>query len=133
MRNRSVGTAVAPQHIPMPRMAGSADREIDPVCGMEVDPANAAGEYNYEGRTYYFCSASCLAKFKADPLTYLARTSVDTACPTGVCAIPTSPTETGMVWTCPMHPEVRQSGPGACPICGMALEPAAPTRGSREP
>ena len=98
------------------------------VCGMEVDPTKAAGEYSYKGHTYYFCSTSCLAKFKADPSNYLAQPAVDTACPTGVCALPISPAETGMIWTCPMHPEVRQSGPGACPICGMALEPAAPTR-----
>jgi P-type Cu+ transporter len=100
----------------------------DPVCGMQVDPVTAAGQYEYERHTYYFCSAACLAKFKAEPARYLTPAAVDATCPTGVCAIPTAPAETGMVWTCPMHPEVRQNGPGACPICGMALEPAAPTR-----
>ena len=104
----------------------------DPVCGMQVDPATAAGQFEYEGHTYYFCSASCLAKFKAEPSKYLAPVGTEAGCPTGVCAIPTSPAETGVVWTCPMHPEVRQSGPGACPICGMALEPVVPTRQEAE-
>ncbi len=100
----------------------------DPVCGMQVDPAAAAGQFEYEGHPYYFCSASCLAKFKAQPSKYLAPVWTEAGCPTGVCVIPTSPAETGVVWTCPMHPQVRQSGPDACPICGMALEPVVPTR-----
>jgi Cu+-exporting ATPase len=104
----------------------------DPVCGMQVDPATAAGQFEYEGHTYYFCSASCLAKFKAQPSKYLAPVGTEASCPTGVCTIPMSPAETGVVWTCPMHPEVRQSGPGACPICGMALEPVVPTRQETE-
>ena len=87
---------------------------VDPVCGMSVDPAKAAGSHEYKGKTYYFCSPSCLAKFKASPGRYTGEES----------APPAAPQRTDVVYTCPMHPEVRQIGPGSCPKCGMALEPA---------
>ncbi|TAK46929.1 MAG: heavy metal translocating P-type ATPase [Xanthobacteraceae bacterium] len=84
----------------------------DPVCGMTVDPHKTQHRYTYEGRPYYFCSAGCRTKFAADPVKYL--TPRDAAPP---------PVAAGAIYTCPMHPEVRQPGPGSCPICGMALEP----------
>ncbi|HEY1426344.1 MAG TPA: YHS domain-containing protein, partial [Caulobacteraceae bacterium] len=88
----------------------------DPVCGMSVDPAKTAHHAEHGGCAYHFCSAGCRKKFEADPQKYLAPPP--TAPP---------PARPGAVHTCPMHPEVRQIGPGACPICGMALEPAAVT------
>ena len=85
---------------------------IDPVCGMTVQPATAAGSYDYRGTTYYFCNPSCLARFKADPDSFLQ--------PKAGSAPPAS---SDALYTCPMHPEIVQHGPGACPKCGMALEP----------
>ena len=90
----------------------------DPVCGMTVDPADAAGTCEYGGRTYYFCSRHCLETFRADPASH--RTGR-----TGKSAEVEHAAEA--VYTCPMHPEVRQAGPGSCPKCGMALEPESPT------
>ena len=87
---------------------------IDPVCGMTVDPATSPHRHVHGRRTYYFCSAGCRGKFAADPEKYLHG-----AAPAAE-ALPA-----GTIYTCPMHPEVRQAGPGACPICGMALEPEA--------
>ena len=84
----------------------------DPVCGMDVDPHTAKFRADHGGRTYYFCAAGCRTKFIADPERYLGQ---DGAAP--------APVDPGAVYTCPMHPEVRQIGPGSCPICGMALEP----------
>lgn len=89
---------------------------LDPVCGMKVDPATTAHHATHDGAHYHFCSAGCLGKFTADPAKYL--TSAPRA---EVIAEP------GAIWTCPMHPEIRQQGPGTCPICGMALEPEAPS------
>ena len=86
----------------------------DPVCGMAVDPHASPHRYAHEGRNYYFCSRGCLAKFANDPRRYLGGTPRATD-PTAAAA--------GSIYTCPMHPEVRQSEPGNCPICGMALEP----------
>ena len=85
----------------------------DPVCGMTVEPHTAAGTQTYNEITYAFCSVHCLEKFRADPAQYVAP-SHDTH-----VSVPRA----GTVYTCPMHPEVRQEGPGACPRCGMALEP----------
>jgi Cu+-exporting ATPase len=100
--------------------AQSSDRAVDPVCGMSVDPHTAAHRHTHEGRPYYFCSAGCRAKFAADPRKYLA----------GKAQAPTpEPVPEGTIYTCPMHPEIRQIGPGACPICGMALEPELATSG----
>ncbi|HET6953053.1 MAG TPA: heavy metal translocating P-type ATPase [Acidimicrobiales bacterium] len=87
----------------------------DPVCGMDVDPHSAAGHVEHGGTTYYFCSPHCQAEFEADPERYVGPA------PQPKQAVPA----VGEVveYTCPMHPEIRQPGPGACPICGMALEP----------
>jgi Cu+-exporting ATPase len=85
---------------------------IDPVCGMTVDPHTTPYRHIHHGRTYYFCSAGCRTKFAADPIKYLTGK--------GKAA---EPMPEGTVYTCPMHPEIRQIGPGTCPICGMALEP----------
>ncbi|MDF0544153.1 heavy metal translocating P-type ATPase [Sphingobium sp. H39-3-25] len=90
----------------------------DPVCGMTVDPAMTAHHAEHGGKSWHFCSAGCRAKFVADPERYL-----------GSPALPANAPE-GTVWTCPMHPEVRQDHPGACPFCGMALEPAIVTADS---
>jgi len=89
----------------------------DPVCGMTVDPAATPHHAKHDGETYYFCSAGCRTKFLADPGRYLHP-----APDTGAATAPA-----GAIWTCPMHPEIRQPGPGTCPICGMALEPAEPS------
>ncbi len=90
----------------------SAMTAIDPVCGMKVDPATAAGSLVHEGVSYYFCNPNCLSRFRTDPGRYLGSTSPAAARPAA-----------GAQFTCPMHPEVLQVGPGACPFCGMALEP----------
>jgi Cu+-exporting ATPase len=89
---------------------------LDPVCGMTVDPQHAAGSSIYRGKTYYFCSKGCVAKFEANPERYLHPS----AQPEPMRAESPVP---GVEYTCPMHPEVRQIGPGSCPKCGMALEP----------
>ncbi len=88
---------------------------IDPVCGMTVDPDRSPHHVTYEGRDYAFCSPGCRSKFAADPEKYLHKLAGPAAA---------APTSSGAIYTCPMHPEVRQIGPGSCPICGMALEPA---------
>ncbi|HEY2413026.1 MAG TPA: heavy metal translocating P-type ATPase [Pirellulaceae bacterium] len=88
---------------------------IDPVCGMTVDPATAPASFEHQGTTYYFCCSHCLTKFKANPGAYLGESK-----PAPTHAPPSSK------YTCPMHPEVVQDGPGACPKCGMALEPTMP-------
>jgi Cu+-exporting ATPase len=85
----------------------------DPVCGMTVEPQHAVGTEIYNGVTYAFCSPHCLGKFRADPTQYMAASHETHG----------SAPVAGTVYTCPMHPEVRQEGPGACPRCGMALEP----------
>jgi Cu+-exporting ATPase len=89
---------------------------IDPVCGMTVDPATSRHRHDYRDQAYYFCAAGCRGKFAAAPEKYLKP---------GVAPEPV--TVEGTIYTCPMHPEVRQIGPGACPICGMALEPVTVT------
>src|ERR1051326_4306585 len=83
---------------------------VDPVCGMTVDPANAAGSFEYQGKTYSFCNTHCLHRFQKDPESFLQKTD------------PKPVTKAGK-YTCPMHPEIIRDGPGSCPICGMALEP----------
>jgi Cu+-exporting ATPase len=90
---------------------------IDPVCGMTVQPATAAGSYEYQGKTYHFCTTSCLTKFRNDPIHYLTPPEQRTP-----LVVPVSPG--GVVeYICPMDPEVLETQPGACRICGMALEP----------
>jgi YHS domain-containing protein len=91
--------------------------DVDLVCGMKVDPAKSPHRYTHGGRSYFFCSAGCRNKFIADPGKYLSKAGADQP--------PSTPVPEGTIYTCPMHPEVRQIGPGACPICGMALEPEA--------
>ncbi len=97
---------------------------VDPVCGMQVDPARSAGSFEYKGATYYFCSVRCLEKFKNDPESFLARAAAQPAEPKGSPPLPVA--ERPSLYTCPMHPEIRQDGLGSCPKCGMALEPVAP-------
>lgn len=87
----------------------------DPVCGMAVDPATSQHRFDYRGDVYHFCSAGCQAKFAADPKQYLDSGTPKASVPEGT------------IYTCPMHPQIRQSGPGNCPICGMTLEPEVAT------
>ncbi|HKW03220.1 MAG TPA: heavy metal translocating P-type ATPase [Vicinamibacterales bacterium] len=126
-------------------------RAIDPVCGMTVDPAKArGGSFVYDGTTYYFCSPGCREKFAGDPAGWLARGPRGMG---GTVKIlrgsevpkfrgsigpePAEPRNLGTpeprnLWTCPMHPEIVRDGPGACPICGMALEPRTMTKDEPE-
>ena len=83
---------------------------VDPVCGMKVDPAKTPHRHTHQDHVYSFCSASCRSKFIAEPAKYLRELDAD-------------PAPEGAIYTCPMHPQIRQIGPGSCPICGMALEP----------
>ena len=98
----------------------------DPVCGMKVDTRTTPHRYELEGTAYFFCSAGCLEKFKADPERYLNLPSEDSAA-TKPTMEALSALEHGTIWTCPMHPQIRRDAPGQCPICGMALEPLQPT------
>lgn len=127
----------------------TAMNSVDPVCGMQVDPTSARSS-EHAGETYFFCSASCQRKFEGDPDGVLARTTQPTAdqqgaastahscCSHGDSSPPPSPTRSsgakgdsasGTIYTCPMHPEIEQVGPGDCPICGMDLEPKEVTAG----
>ncbi|SDG95952.1 Cu+-exporting ATPase [Bradyrhizobium sp. Rc2d] len=90
----------------------AATKVLDPVCGMTVDPATSKHHLTHHGETFHFCSAGCRTKFAADPAKYLAKDGA-----------PEPEMPAGTIYTCPMHPEIRQVGPGTCPICGMALEP----------
>ncbi|MHB1206362.1 MAG: heavy metal translocating P-type ATPase [Rhodospirillaceae bacterium] len=92
----------------------------DPVCGMDVDPHTTKHHAAHGGTTYYFCSAGCRAKFEAAPRKYLAA------------SVPAKAETKDAIYTCPMHPEIRQAGPGSCPICGMALEPVEIEAGETE-
>ncbi len=85
---------------------------LDPVCGMTVNPAKTPHHAEHDGVAYHFCGVGCRTKFLADPDRYLTRS-----------AEPPPAVAPGTIFTCPMHPEIRQEGPGPCPICGMALEP----------
>lgn len=89
-------------------------RVKDPVCGMWVDPHVAKHRAEHKGQPYYFCSAGCREKFLVEPARYIDLS---------VGAAEAEPVVEGTIYTCPMHPEIRQIGPGSCPICGMALEP----------
>jgi Cu+-exporting ATPase len=102
--------------MPLSFLPPGPDAVVDPVCGMTVDPRAAAGQHTHQGRTFWFCSRHCLERFQADPGRYLAPA-------------PAAAATAGhdIEHTCPMHPEVRQKGPGTCPICGMALEPVVAT------
>ncbi|HRK95535.1 MAG TPA: heavy metal translocating P-type ATPase, partial [Rhodospirillales bacterium] len=95
------------------------EKAKDPVCGMTVDPATAKHRFEHAGKTHFFCSAGCKTKFAADPERYLAGGEERARSePQEAAAAPAD-----AVYTCPMHPEIEQVGPGDCPICGMALEP----------
>jgi len=96
--------------------ATDAGTVTDPVCGMMVDPATTPHHARHDGNDYAFCSDGCRRRFIADPQRYLAA-------PAGVV----KPAPAGTRYTCPMHPEIVQDGPGSCPLCGMALEPAMPS------
>ena len=84
---------------------------VDPVCGMSISPADAVGIAEHNGQTFHFCSDACLQQFRANPDRFA-----------GGKPVAASPTDPEAEYTCPMHPEIRQKGPGSCPICGMALE-----------
>ena len=97
--------------------AAAAERVKDPVCGMMVDPATSKHRCEHAGTMFHFCGAKCREKFAADPARYLAAEKPE----------PPPPAPSGTIFTCPMHPEIRQDHPGPCPICGMALEPLEPS------
>ncbi len=99
-----------------PAKTSGSESAIDPVCGMTVDPHKTPHRHVHQHRTYYFCSAGCRTKFAAEPAKYLSKQPAVAAEP-----------PPGTIYTCPMHPQIRQVGPGSCPICGMALEPVEAT------
>jgi Cu+-exporting ATPase len=120
-------------HLPMTSANGGIALAKDPICGMSVDPATAKHKAEHGGATYYFCSAGCREKFVADPARFLAEPA---HAPAGAphdhahgvsASLPPTPASSGTIYTCPMHPEIRQDHPGSCPICGMALEPEIAT------
>src|SRR5262245_7795764 len=97
-------------------MVDAVEEEVvDPVCGMTISPADSVGEVVHRGQTYYFCNESCLERFRAHPEEFVG--------PGAGNRKPDAAADPDAEYTCPMHPEVRQQGPGSCPICGMALEP----------
>ncbi len=102
--------------------ARAAETTSDPVCGMAVDPGSSISAV-HEAKTYYFCSESCRTKFRANPAGFAAKGSSDA---------PAEPAAKDVEYTCPMHPEIVRSGPGSCPICGMALEPRTPSAGDED-
>ena len=96
----------------------------DPVCGMSTDDESAYIRYTYKGQPYYFCSQGCVEAFKKDPEKYLTKTHLQSAPHAhGETKQEKMPSGGGGAYTCPMHPEIQQPGPGSCPKCGMALEP----------
>ena len=133
----------------------TAAKVKDPVCGMDVDPGTANYKFEHAGKSYAFCSAGCLEKFKAQPEKYLkptapakisapqpaaaetsyvcpmcpeVRESKPVPCPScGMALEPEMPVASRVEYTCPMHPQIVRPGPGSCPICGMALEPRTVT------
>ena len=120
-------------HLPTLLSAAQSPLAKDPVCGMSVDPATAKHRAEHGGKTVFFCSGRCREKFVADPARYLAEPVHAPAGLTHAHAedAPSAPSpssgQPGAIYTCPMHPEIRQNHPGACPICGMALEPEIAT------
>src|SRR5438876_7554767 len=98
--------------------------ETDPVCHMQVMTETAAARYDYKGKTYYCCNPRCLERFKANPEQFLGFAKLETS--------DSKSRISNVIYTCPMHPEVRQLGPGACPKCGMALEPETVTLAEAE-
>ena len=124
-----------PSHTHCHHCAGSSSTQAtDPVCGMKVDPKQArGGQHTYQGTTYYFCNPKCQARFAAEPERYLTPGASHehplpaAAKPAGSAPAPGALADASAIYTCPMHPEVRQTGPGTCPKCGMALEPEEPS------
>ena len=110
-------TDSAPPAFGASKISSATKTRVDPVCGMSVDPATATHHLEHAGESHYFCSARCLEKFSADPDKYLHPETNQN----------TSKVLEGAIYTCPMHPQIRQIGPGTCPICGMALEPETPS------
>jgi Cu+-exporting ATPase len=100
-----------------PELSVDTEKVKDPVCGMTVDPHATPHRAQYEGKPYYFCSSGCQSKFMADPAKYAELQP----------AMKAEPVSEDTIYTCPMHPQIRQVGPGSCPICGMALEPVLAT------
>ncbi|KHS49418.1 MAG: copper-translocating P-type ATPase [Zymomonas sp.] len=98
-----------------------SSRLHDPVCGMTVEPEDSTPTATHEAETFYFCSQGCRTKFIADPQRFTHQSG-------GTAPQLQHEAPEGAIWTCPMHPEVQQPGPGSCPICGMALEPMTPTQ-----
>jgi P-type Cu+ transporter len=103
-------------HHHAPAQTAGSDGVKDPVCGMTVDPLKTPHRHVHQHRTYYFCCSGCRSKFAAEPAKYLGKQAA--------AELPA-----GTIYTCPMHPEIRQASPGSCPICGMALEPLEPAAG----
>ncbi|HID31115.1 MAG TPA: YHS domain-containing protein, partial [Desulfobacterales bacterium] len=104
---------------------GAVSEFVDPVCGMKTSDEHAFMKYEHEGQPYYFCSENCLGQFKKEPEKYLS--TIHGLQEHGSAReIISDIAEAGVVYTCPMHPEIRQNEPGSCPICGMALEPVMP-------
>src|ERR1700722_11250034 len=120
-------------HSPMNVAEATSALAKDPVCGMSVDPATAKHEAEHDGKTFFFCSGGCREKFVTDPARFVAAPADAPASPThghayGATPAPSpTPAPLGGIYTCPMHPQIRQDHPGACPICGMALEPEIAT------
>ena len=108
------------QHTAHPHGSHSGESVRDPVCGMNVDPKPASESDSFAGQTYFFCSQDCLAKFRSEPTRYARQR------PAPSVDVRASSATVAGEYTCPMHPEIRQQGPGACPKCGMTLEPVAP-------
>ena len=103
---------------------GSATIESarDPVCGMSVDPATSPHRAEHAGHAYFFCGARCRERFIAEPESFATSDRAEER-------LSATPVAAGTKWTCPMHPEIVRDGPGACPICGMGLEPLTPIAG----
>src|SRR5438128_1623555 len=108
-----------------PRFHSSTAPVIDPMCGMKVDPAAAKHRHRLGDINYYFCSKACLEKFKANPGQYTKESTAQrgSCCHGHRKSAPSAQPVKDVIYTCPMHSEVRRLGPGTCPICGMALEP----------
>jgi len=118
--------------LPTRSLSGETAVAKDPVCGMSVDPATARHMAEHAGATYYFCCGGCREKFVADPMRFLAKAPAPAVHDHAAhghahgahgARGPAKQAPEGAIYTCPMHPEIRQDRPGACPICGMALEP----------
>jgi Cu+-exporting ATPase len=108
-------TAMSGEHHCSHHQSSEAVELKDPVCGMTVTK-DSSHQYSYKGETYYFCSGRCRERFSAEPEKFLNKSDE-----------PAASQDQNAWYICPMHPEVRQKGPGSCPKCGMALEPEAPS------